>query len=242
MCICTLPALLQPTPNINNSNSRMSSFSQVSSLSADELTLVSQKLANAFSNLCIRIHLDPLFRAILGEPPSSESKLAVDFFKAHILAGLQYGAVYTAGENLAALAVVFGPGTKMDYDKSAEWQDLLGRIPEENRLWYESEFNDQCTKFSNDAYGKGNQHKWWYLMVLGVEASAQNQGLGKELVNGLQRVAEESNVPLCWQTTTAPLFYQHLGFEAVRKIKYSSPSGDIEEWAYVYQPPTVDSA
>ncbi|THU75983.1 hypothetical protein K435DRAFT_879892 [Dendrothele bispora CBS 962.96] len=194
-------------------------------IAEDELTRVSRNLAAAFSE-------DPLAHAILGEWPSNESELAIDFFKAHILAGLSNGAVYTVGEDIPALVVAFGPGKEMD-DEFPQWKDVIGRVPEANRLWRVNEFKVQYEDFIGKAYGVGRQRDSWYIMLLGVEISKQKHGLGTTL-------AEEGKVPLCWQTTTAPEFYGALGFEAVEKIRYLAPFGigTVTQWAYISRPST----
>jgi hypothetical protein len=66
-----------------------------------------------------------------------------------------------------------------------------------------------------------------------------------------ERKAAAAGVDLCWQTTIAvtpllinavykadaglpqPLFYKHLGFEAVSETAYASQHGDVRQWAYV---------
>jgi hypothetical protein len=70
-----------------------------------------------------------------------------------------------------------------------------------------------------------------------------------------ERKAAAAGVDLCWQTTIAvtlgcypllinavykadaglpqPLFYKHLGFEAVSETAYASQHGDVWQWAYV---------
>ncbi|THU82707.1 hypothetical protein K435DRAFT_872030 [Dendrothele bispora CBS 962.96] len=205
-----------------------SNFRQIFTLSDDELTRVSRNLAVAFSQ-------DPLAHALLGEWPSDRSDLAVDFFKAHISAGLSDGAVYAVGEDIPALLVAFGPGKEMN-DQSPEWKDVISRIPGVNRHWQLNEFKVKYENFIEQAYGKDCQHDSWYIILLGVEISNQKRGLGSMLLREMQHVAEQDQVSLCWQTTTAPEFYEALGFKAVGEVGYLSRSETITQRAYISRP------
>ncbi|KAJ6549177.1 hypothetical protein B0H10DRAFT_2129158 [Mycena sp. CBHHK59/15] len=179
---------------------------------------LSKELASAFSK-------DPLARAILGEWPS--------IFRLHLLSGLEDGNVFVVGEtsSVEGVAVVFGVGKDMNME-SPEWQAFLNNLPSKNQEWYTS-FNLQYRDFVGRAYGCDHQLKSLYLLLLGVRPSSQEKGLGTELFRGVQARAEDLDVDLCWQTTTAPEFYRKLGFKAISDTIYGNEQGNVRQWAYL---------
>ncbi|KAJ6539935.1 hypothetical protein B0H10DRAFT_2036808 [Mycena sp. CBHHK59/15] len=187
---------------------------------------LSKELASAFSK-------DPLARAILGEWPSCTSNLAREFFRLHLLSGLEDGNVFVVGEtsSVEGVAVVFGVGKDMNME-SPEWQAFLNNLPSKNQEWYTS-FNLQYRDFVGRAYGCDHQLKSLYLLLLGVRPSSQEKGLGTELFRGVQARAEDLDVDLCWQTTTAPEFYRKLGFKAISDTIYGNEQGNVRQWAYL---------
>ncbi|KAJ7573249.1 hypothetical protein C8J56DRAFT_1132237 [Mycena floridula] len=204
-------------------------FSKVRQLSRDTDAEVLDELA---INLAEAFCADPFARAILGEWPSASSVRAVEFFKLQISSGLVDGEVFVIGnDGLEGVAVLFGPGKQM-HTESPEWHEFIASLPQENREWYQN-CNVQYEKFIEAAYGPGYQHKSSYLLILGIRQSSQNKGLGTELHRALQAKARASGVPLCWQTVTAPGFYEKLGFLPVSKVTYKSPYGNIDQWAYI---------
>ncbi|KAJ7879783.1 hypothetical protein B0H14DRAFT_3129571 [Mycena olivaceomarginata] len=187
---------------------------------------ISKELASAFSK-------DPLARAILGEWPSSTSSRAREFFRLHLLGGLTDGEVFAVGKNssVEGVAVVFGVGKEMNTE-SPEWQAFLNNLPSKNQEWYTS-FNPQYQEFVDRAYGRDQQLKSLYLLLLGVRPSSQEEGFGTELLRGVQARAAELGVDLCWQTTTAPEFYRKLGFKVISDTIYGNEQGDVRQWAYL---------
>ncbi|KAJ7852179.1 hypothetical protein B0H14DRAFT_2687413 [Mycena olivaceomarginata] len=190
------------------------------------LDQISEELAIAFSQ-------DPLARVIIGEWSASTSDSAIDFFRLHLLSGLKDGEVYVVGEDqsVEGVAVVFGSGKDMN-TQLPEWQAFLQRLPSGNLAWYTS-FNRQYQEFVDRAYGPGHQRLSSYLLLLGIRPSSQRKGLGTALFRGVEAIARESGSDLCWQTTTAPSFYQNLGFEAISEVSYKNETGDVSQWAYI---------
>ncbi|KAJ7790329.1 hypothetical protein B0H14DRAFT_2940345 [Mycena olivaceomarginata] len=161
---------------------------------------------------------------------ASTSDSAIDFFQLHLLSGLKDAEVYVVGEDqsVEGVAVVFA----VDNTQLPEWQAFLQCLPSGNFAWYTS-FNRQYQEFVDRAYGAGHQRLSSYLLLLGIRPSSQRKGLGTALFRGVEAIPRESGSDLCWQTTTAPSFYQNLGFEAIFEVSYKNETGDVSQWAYI---------
>ena len=76
----------------------------------------------------------------------------------------------------------------------------------------------------------------WYLAMLGVHSTYQNQGVGGSLIQPVLAEADRQHLPCYLETSTAAAvrFYQRHGFEVVETI--DSSSANIQIWAMKREP------
>ena len=101
-----------------------------------------------------RLRKDPLTLAVIGEPSSEDSELAVAWLTADIQRALQDGEVYAAGEDADAIAISFGPNNDLGYvlpcsfrscplkvthaSDHPAWTEFFARLsPEASKWWTE---------------------------------------------------------------------------------------------------------
>ncbi|KIM86128.1 hypothetical protein PILCRDRAFT_334368 [Piloderma croceum F 1598] len=221
----------------------LSTVRQLKYMSPDEVIRASKNLANALkdgqnttiTHECLRsdcrLRKDPLTLAVIGEPSSENSELAVAWLTADIQRALQDGEVYAAGEDADAIAISFGPNN--DLGDHPAWTEFFARLSPEASKWWTEYFTVQYSSLTNEAYGAGQQRKSWHIQVLGVRPDAQAKGLGTALVRALQQRAKADNADLYLQTATTPGFYEKLGFEVAGSTVLEAPlTGQFTYWAY----------
>ncbi len=77
----------------------------------------------------------------------------------------------------------------------------------------------------------------WYVMVVGIEPTAQGLGLGRALLAPILEEARRDRLP-CYLETAQPNnvpFYEHLGFHVLRDVVHES-SG-LRLWTFRLDPP-----
>jgi len=80
---------------------------------------------------------------------------------------------------------------------------------------------DLVGEFMNSQNSKYISGDMWYLSILGVNPTYQNQGLGKKLVEPILKEADKTQVATYLETFTLQnnSFYKRLGYEIVASIK-----------------------
>ncbi|MGL5872611.1 MAG: GNAT family N-acetyltransferase [Xenococcaceae cyanobacterium] len=70
----------------------------------------------------------------------------------------------------------------------------------------------------------------WYLMMLGVKADCQSQGIGSKLLQPILQTADKEGLPCYLETSTdrAVRFYQKNGFEITNTFKLSQ--NNLQLW------------
>ena len=72
----------------------------------------------------------------------------------------------------------------------------------------------------------------WYVLVVGVEHTAQGQCFGRALLAPILQQADRDRLP-CYLETAQPRnvgFYQHLGFRVVRDV--AAPDSGLRMWTF----------
>jgi ribosomal protein S18 acetylase RimI-like enzyme len=80
--------------------------------------------------------------------------------------------------------------------------------------------------------------KYIYLLIVGVKAELQGQGIGKKLLQAPIEESEQAGIPIYTETQTANnvSFYERLGFRQIRKI--IMPIINLPQWELIREPGT----
>jgi hypothetical protein len=194
-------------------------------LETSQIQLASEILADAFAN-------NPLFQHFTH----SDNRRRLNAIRSISKMMLQYAdphqAIYTTTEAIEGVAIWIPPhqfplnGLRLLQAGAyaLPFQLPLSKLLQSMPLFLQVE---ECHK----TY-MSQPH--WYLAMLGVHSTAQNQGIGSALIQPVIAEADRENMPCYLETSTAAAvrFYQRHGFEVVKTI--DSLPGNI--WAMKREP------
>jgi ribosomal protein S18 acetylase RimI-like enzyme len=167
-------------------------------------------LTNAFYN-------DPMFGCIIPETEPAKYNALKWFCRMTLDVSQPYNHIYTTPDELKGIAAWLPPGHasismlqllqaglyalpfKLGWKKSGRFMSLFSLI-EERHI-------------------KEMPNPHWYLFMLGVSPSYQNQGIGSTLLQPILKQANSDGLPCYLQTSTesAIRFYKRHGFEILWK-------------------------
>ena len=179
-------------------------------LKGEDLGRAAASLARAFQD-------DPLQTYVFPDPAERAARSPAHF--APLLEyGLRFGTVLTTAGEPRGAAVWLPPGrTQITDDRATEAG--LDKLPE--LLGVEAATRFFAALSAVEPYHKTDvpvDH--WYVLVVGVEPTAQGRGLGRALLAPILQQADRDGLP-CYLETAQPGnvgFYQHLGFRILRDI------------------------
>ena len=186
-------------------------------MNASIVPLQRKDLPRAAAALARAFHDDPLQTYVLPDPAMRAERSPAHF--APILEyGLRFGTVLTTSGEPQGAAVWLPPGeTAVTDERSVEAG--LDRLPEVlGADAAERFFSVLATVDPHHRTDVPSDH--WYVLVLGVEPSAQGRGVGRALLTPILEDARRDRLP-CYLETSQPRnveFYQHLGFKVLRDI------------------------
>lgn len=200
---------------------------EVVRLERSQLNRATEILAKAF-------YADPMFRYLI--PETEPAKLdALNWFCQMILNYSQpYHQIYTTADDLKGVAAWIPPGHsplstlrllqvglyalpfKLGWKKAGRFLSLFSMIDEHH---------------SHDI-----PQRHWYLFMLGVAPSYQNQGIGSLLLQPVLKQADSEGLPCYLETSTesAVRFYQRQGFAVLWQGEL--PGGNSCIWTMKREP------
>jgi len=173
---------------------------------------------------------DPLFVHVI--PNSEERRKFLPLLcRADLKMGVDYGRVYAELNRLSGASIWFSSDAaylSLDQYEESDYPALESQLP-----------NGAYDRFITAVDFMELQHKkilsepHWYLMVVGIEPTAQGQGLGDTLVARGLKEAATRQMPIYLETFTAKNveYYENRGFNVIREC--IEPSSKLTCWAMV---------
>lgn len=189
-------------------------------LKSEDRDRAAASLARAFQD-------DPLQTYVFPDP-AERAALSQAHFAPLLEYGLRFGTVLTTAAELRGAAVWLPPGRTEITDERAT-EAGLDKLPE--LLGVEAATRFFAALSAVEPYHKTDvpvNHS--YVLVVGVEPTAQGRGLGRALLAPLLQQADRDGLP-CYLETAQPRnvgFYQHLGFRILRDIV--DPASGLRLW------------
>ena len=187
-----------------------------------QLTEASEALSRAFHN-------DPLQQYVLPDN-QDRRRLSPLHFQPILEYGLQFGEVLVTDGSVKGVAVWLPPGsTEVSEDRAASAG--LDRVAETIGEAAAARFFSTL-EYLDPFHVSDAPEPHWYTMVVGVDPSAQGQGLGRALLQPVLDRAQASGHP-CYLETAQPEnvpFYQHLGFRLLRDVV--DPTSSLRLWTF----------
>jgi ribosomal protein S18 acetylase RimI-like enzyme len=200
---------------------------EVVQLNAAQIDLASEVLGAAFSD-------DPVFRNFAFQDDRRRLSATQWMSQLMLRYALPSKAIYTTADILKGVAIWIPPGHFPLNDfrlLQLGGHGLLFKLRIDKLLQFISLFLEL------EALHKTRMPQpHWYLLMLGVHPSHQNQGVGKALIQPILANADRDNLPCYLETSTADAvrFYQRLGFEGIEAINLLQES--ICVWTMMRQP------
>jgi Acetyltransferase (GNAT) domain len=201
-------------------------------LERSQIHLASEILADAFAN-------DPLFQHFTHPDDRRRSIAIQSIGKMMLQYAYSHQAIYTTTKVMKGVAIWIPPhqcplnGLRL---LQAGAYALPFKLPLSKLLQSMPLFLkvEECHKtYMSEPH--------WYLAMLGVHSTCQNQGVGSTLIQPVLAEADRGNMPCYLETSTVAgvRFYQRQGFEVVETI--DSSSKDIQIWAMKREPQNQSS-
>jgi GNAT superfamily N-acetyltransferase len=200
---------------------------EIVALEVSQIPLASEILGDAFQN-------DPLFQSFTDSDDRRRLIVLRSITKMSLQYAYPHRAVYTTTEELKGIAIWIPPrqfplnifrllkSGAYALPLQLNFRKLLKLIPLFLRV-----------KACHEAW---MPQPHWYLLMLGVSPSCQNQGVGSILLAPVLAEADRHGIPCYLETSTAAAvrFYQRQGFEVVETI--DSDQQGIQIWAMKREP------
>ena len=183
-------------------------------------------LARAFQN-------DPLQKYVFPDP-AERARLSPGHFTPLLRYGLQFGEVLTTEGVPTGASVCLPPnGWEVTPERasSAGFDELPAIMGEDAAGRFFSALGSIEPFHHRDVPA---DH--WYVMVVGVDANARGQGLGRKLLQPVMDRADAAGVP-CYLETAQPdnvPFYKHLGFTQI--VDLVEPESGVRLWTFRRDP------
>ena len=196
--------------------------SAVVHLKKEDLSKAAASLARAFQD-------DPLQTYVFPDPAERVARSPAHF--APLLEyGLRFGTVLTTAGEPRGAAVWLPPGRTQITDERAS-EAGLDKLPELLGAEAASRFFAALAAVE-PFHSTDVPVDHWYVLVVGVEPTAQGQGFGRALLAPILQQADRDRLP-CYLETAQPRnvgFYQHLGFRVVRDV--AAPDSGLRMWTF----------
>ncbi|KAI0776864.1 hypothetical protein BD413DRAFT_231135 [Trametes elegans] len=183
---------------------------QVSNIPESDLDAYTKVLAESFGYQFFAGALgndrelqEPIHRAHLGAANTGEGEV-------HIAELPDVGVV--------GVAVWFGPGKKFletETQRSAGWDALMARLPEQYRAWWSETFLKEYDALTDRVLAPGLKRGAYALQLIGVAPAYQRKGVGSALMRFGEDKARAAHVPTELETVGATNIgiYKSLGYE-----------------------------
>ncbi|MDX2159820.1 MAG: GNAT family N-acetyltransferase [bacterium] len=192
----------------------------MSALAPEHFTQAAGSLARAFDT-------DPLYRYILPEDSTRVARLQW-YFEALLRLGAQLGEIYTVPGQVGA--VILLPPERASVPISEAMRAGFWRAPLHWGIDGSARFMRCIGSFETLHHQVVGEVPHWYLMLLGVDPSAQGQGYGGDLIDTVIDRVEYAGRGIYLETCTAAnvALYEHFNF-AVRAETVVEP-GSLRVW------------
>jgi len=163
--------------------------------------------------LCLAFFDDPIYRWLVPDDAQRRRSAAI-FYSRFVDACWPHGAVYAAGAGAGA-ALWVPPGKPLVTDDEAEafGRDLLESVADDAGSARLAQLLQMLTdNHPADAC--------WYLAFMGVDPSAQGNGLGTRLLAAVLDQADRDQAPAYLEASSPEnrRLYERHGFQAVREL------------------------
>ncbi|RPD60188.1 hypothetical protein L226DRAFT_535116 [Lentinus tigrinus ALCF2SS1-7] len=206
---------------------------EVSNPSDAELDLYAKILAEAFHY------------SYFGGGLGGNKDLQEPFLRAHLTAALAKGEGEIHVGELPEVGVVgvtlwFGPGHKFldsDAQREAGWNQIMEKLSPECREWWDI-FLSQYDALVERSQGAGVKLGGYHLQVIGTSPEHQKKGVGRALIDYVEKKAHAIKVPTCLETVgeTNLAIYKSMNFEVAGSGPIKAPPpypGDMEMYVFV---------
>ena len=198
-------------------------------LTSRDAVRAGEAMADAFSR-------DPLWQKVF-EGESDLDRRYPACFEVPVRHCLKYGEVYATSEGLEGiLAVVPGRFSDMTF-----WRMLRsGALGSGMRMGVNAGRRMAELKvLSSDRAGITAGRPYVYLLLLGVRAAYQGNGLGGSLLRALIHRCDGEGLPIYLETETEEnvLLYEHFGFDVVQRVTFDKLG--VPMWEMIREPGRV---
>jgi GNAT superfamily N-acetyltransferase len=184
-----------------------------------------EERSQVITTLCRAFFDDRIYRWMVPDDAQRRRSAAL-FYTRFVAACWPHGAVYAAGAGAGA-ALWVPPGAELvgEHEAEAFTRELL-----------ESAGDDACSGRMAQAFGMLDEHHpvdpHWYLAFMGVDPSAQGQGIGSALLAAVLTRADRDGMAAYLEASCPEnrQLYERYGFELVRELTVSDSPAIYAMW------------